>query len=163
MKKTLTFVIIAFLALAVLPFTASAEFSKAEKNVGRILICPFKAVGAVVTDIGQTLTLQKPTAILAIPKHVRQQATDLVESAGRTIASAEPIGADENGAVTNWVADNGLDPVVDFIVYGVVPAIAVHNNMEIGETCHYLLPWKVLGIAGGSVAAADVIDDCVDK
>lgn len=161
MKK---FIALVVLAALVIPSVAFAnDFSNVEKNVGRTIACPFKAVGSVISNVGKTLTFQKPTAVLAIPKEVRQQATDMVESAGRTVVNADPIPLDELGAASTWIADNKLDPAVDFVVYGVIPAVSVHNTMEIGHGTHYLLPWKVLGWAGGGVVAADVIDNCVEK
>lgn len=164
MKKLSLVLALAILLAVAMPFTASAgPLSNFGKNVVRTVACPLKAAGAVVVDIGQTVTFQKPTAILAIPKHVRQQATDMVESAGRALVCAEPIGIDDNGSVTNAVSDNGLDPWVDLIVYGVVPAVWTHNAMEIGAGSHHLLPWKILGLAGGGVVAADLIDNAVEK
>ncbi|MFA5020458.1 MAG: hypothetical protein WC517_00105 [Patescibacteria group bacterium] len=161
MKKLIVVAIVAiFLTMSSL--TASADFSRAEKNVGRTLICPFKAVGAVVTDVFKSLTLQKSTAILAIPKHVRQQTTDMLESAGRTIVGAEPIADDGNGAATTWIADNNLDPLVDFFVYGVTAGVWTHNKSNLALH-HNHLGLKVLGWTGGGVVAADLIDQAVEK
>jgi|GEM_PF-3839940 len=160
MKKFAGVAIVAiFLTMSL---TANADVSRAEKNFGRTLICPFKAIGAVVVDIGKTLTLQKPTAVLAIPKHVRQQTTDMLESAGRTIVGAEPIADDGNGAATTWIADRKLDPLVDFFVYGVTAGVWTHNSTNLALH-HHNLPLKVLGWTGGGVVAADLIDQAVEK
>jgi len=142
---------------------AQAKFSNVEKNIGRTVACPFKAAGVVITDLGKTLSLQKPTAVLAIPKEVRQQAFDMVESAGRTVANVKPIDIDGNGAVTNCISENGLDPVVDFAVYGVGSAVITHASMGTSAIYHHELPGKILAIVGSSVVAADIIDEYVEQ
>lgn len=127
MKKWFLCLMVLALVVACIPAHAK-EASNAEKNIGNFLCAPFRIVGTPVRALGR-LVEGKPAAVLTIPRDVRREAFDGVESLVR-IPFAPPIEkeAGELGAVNTGIKDAGVDWLVDGALYGAGLGVLLHNE-----------------------------------
>jgi hypothetical protein len=127
MKKWFLCLMIVALVVACIPAHAK-EASNAEKNIGNFLCFPFRIVATPVKALGR-LAEGKPAAILTIPRDVRRETFDGVESLVR-IPFAPPIEkeAGELGAVNTGIKDAGVDWLVDGALYGAGLGVLLHNE-----------------------------------
>lgn len=148
--------LIAVLALSVPAF---ADGANVKKNVGNVIVAPFRAIGSVIEGTVKTVTFQDPKAILAVPKKVRQNLSDGAESlVYRLPFNKEAIGFEELGAVSSVIDDAGLNWLADGVFYGVTVGCFTHEGVHAAAGHHYLLPWKAAAWTAGGVVAADVAD-----
>lgn len=147
------------------PVATAAPPSNAEKNLGNLLCAPFRIVAAPVIAVGK-LVQGKPAAVLTLPRDIRRETFDGVESLVR-IPFAAPIEKEsgEMGAANTGIADASLDWLVDGALYGV--AAGVINWNEASGVHHVLLNQSytlgaatavgvgLLDIGGAAVEAAE--------
>ncbi len=150
MKKTL------FLALAlalmigtIAPNAAAKEASNPEKNIGNFLCAPFRIVATPLIAVGK-LVQGKPAAMLTIPRDIRRESFDMVESAVR-VPFAPPIAKEEGdlGTVNTWITEGNVDWLVDAAIYG--SAAGVINWNAGGEAMTQTL-LEQSWVTGGAVA-----------
>ena len=154
MNRMLTLTLIALIAVALFAPSANAGVIKnAAKNIGRAALCPLKAVARATEATIDTVTFKEPLAILSVPKAVRQEAVDVVESVGRAVTNTEPIAIDDVGAVNTAITDADLDWLADGVVYGVTTGVVVHNGNSSGAVHHV---GKAAFTAAGMAVGADL-------
>lgn len=158
MKKLLVITLAIALFVAFTPSASAKDVSNPAKNVGNILVSPFKLVAKATVNVIDTVTLQKPLAVLSIPKESRQVVSDFVEtSVYRLPFNKEATAKDELGAVSQAIDDKGLNWLADGVFYGVTVGCFTHEGVQAAATHHYLLPWKAAAWTAGGVVAADLV------
>jgi len=150
MKKTLFVALaIALMIGTIAPNAAAKEASNAEKGIGNFLCAPFRIIATPVVAVGK-LVQGKPAAMLTIPRDIRRETFDMVESAVR-VPFAPPIDKDggELGTVNAGIAEANLDWLVDAAIYG--SAAGVINWNSGGEAMTQTL-LEQSWVTGGAVA-----------
>jgi hypothetical protein len=109
-------IIVAFCAPA---HADAANPSNPEKNIGNLLCAPFRIVATPLVAVSN-LVQGKPAKMLTIPRDVRRETFDGVESLVR-VPFAEAIAKEdgEMGAVNAGITKAKLDWLVDGVLYGV--------------------------------------------
>jgi hypothetical protein len=127
MKKWFLCLMVLALVVTCIPAHAK-EASNAEKNIGNLLCSPFRIIAAPVKALGR-LVEGKPAAVLNIPRDIRREAFDGVESLARIpFAPAIEKEAGELGAVNTGIKDAGVDWLVDGVLYGAGLGVLLHNE-----------------------------------
>ncbi len=156
MKKFLALIVVLSLFLSLPAF---ADGANVKKNIRNVIVAPFRAIGSVIEGTVKTVTFQDPKAILSVPKKVRQNISDGVETlVYRLPFDQEAIGFEELGAVSQCISDAGVDWLADGVFYGVATGCFTHEGVHAAAGHHYLLPWKAAAWTVGGVVAADVAD-----
>lgn len=167
MKKTFLMIILTLAVLIAFASPAMADAkspSNLEKNLGNLLCAPFRIVAVPVNALGN-LVQGKPAKVLLIPRDVRREAFDGVESLVRVpFAPAIDKEAGEMGAVNSGIAEANLDWLVDGVLYGVAGGTLWWNEGNAGVMSHEFLQqsWTAGAAIGAGTVLLDVGGAAVD-
>lgn len=160
MKKFLALSLVIAMLVVFAPAASAKDWSNPAKNVGNILVSPFKLVAKATVNVIDTATFQKPLAVFSIPKESRQVFSDAVETTVyRLPLNATAIEKDELGAVSGAIDEAGLNWLADGVFYGVATGCFTHEGVHASHVHHYLLPLKAGLWAGGGAAVSSAISD----
>ena len=177
MRKLIVLIAIVALSATFVVPEASAAPGKIIKNLKRAGLCMKDASKVAIGGVGKTgVNILQPfaerplkatvCAPVMVPLRVaagagdivrgeRQEAVNLLETAGRLVAIDEPIPADETGSINRFITKHKLDIPVDVGLTALVTGISVHNNSA--HACG-----KAAAGAGVSVGVAQKIAEEMD-
>lgn len=153
MKKLSLVLVFALAFVLFVPVASAKEFSNAEKNVGNVVSAPFKIVGKAWSAIWQ-----KPTGILAVPKVVRQETFNGLESTGRLVSGSKALAPQAQGAANTAITEAGLDWLVDGILYGTATGVLWWNEAGAMTPTLCEQAWTAGAATGVGVALFDAVD-----
>lgn len=138
MKKTFSILLVLAVVLAFAAPIAGAEGNKLGKGIGvtfcKALCLPFTPL----IGIGEAIKDGKISKVALIPDAFRKNTFDVVESTGRTLIVAEPLGVEDRGAVNTVITDAKLDWLADAAFYGAISGVAFYNH-GVAHGAHHIV------------------------